>query len=105
MALSRSPVGALLLLTCSSLVATMGLGIPEAAAPVGNQARPRLPDSPPVRCGRAPDLPVLGGQRRQEGGTPGHAASNTTKRPFQWLRVVRMSSLHGGFGGRILLGQ
>lgn len=73
MASARSPAGALLLLTCASLIAAMGLGVPEPAAPVGNHAHPRLPgtelpappeDSPPVRRGCTPDFPVPGGQRR-----------------------------------------
>ncbi|EGW10935.1 Protein FAM132B [Cricetulus griseus] len=47
MASARNPAGALLLLTCASLIAAMGLGMPEPAAPVGNQAHPRPPGSPP----------------------------------------------------------
>ncbi|XP_051009627.1 erythroferrone [Acomys russatus] len=58
MASTRSPVGACLLLACASLLAALGLGVPESAAPVGNRARPQPPgpellsppaDSPPDR--------------------------------------------------------
>lgn len=110
MASAHSPARALLLLTCASLIAAMGL--PEPAAPGGNQAHPRLPgnelptspaDSLPVRCSRAPDLPVPGDQRLQEGvqhpKCPGQGLSETKG------CVVAPSARCGGFGGRILLSQ
>ncbi|KAL1770744.1 erythroferrone [Sigmodon hispidus] len=40
---TRSPTGALLLLTCASLIAALALGVPEPAAPAGNHAHPPLP--------------------------------------------------------------
>ncbi|XP_038197039.1 erythroferrone [Arvicola amphibius] len=55
MASAHSPAGALLLLTCANVI-TAAMGLPEPAAPGGNQAHPRLPgnelptshaDSPP----------------------------------------------------------
>ncbi|XP_055472820.1 erythroferrone [Psammomys obesus] len=45
MASARSPVGASLLLAYASLLAAVGLGVPE---PVGNPARPQLPGAEPA---------------------------------------------------------
>lgn len=72
MASTRRPVGARTLLACASLLAAMGLGVPESAEPVGTHARPQPPgaelpappaNSPPVRRSRAPHLPVPGGPK------------------------------------------
>ncbi|XP_031224286.1 erythroferrone isoform X1 [Mastomys coucha] len=60
MALTRSPVGARTLLACASLLAAMGLGVPESAEPVETHARPQPPGaelpSPPAHSPPEPTI-------------------------------------------------
>ncbi|CAH6791931.1 erythroferrone [Phodopus roborovskii] len=78
---ARSPAGALLLLTCASLITAIGLGIVEPPAPVGNQAHLRLTGvelpAPPADSDSPPEP------------TMGHAHSVDPR--DAWMLFVRQS--------------
>ncbi|EDL92028.1 rCG55642 [Rattus norvegicus] len=60
MASTRSPGGARTLLACASLLAAMGLGVPESAEPVGTQARPQPPGTElPAPPAHSPPEPTI----------------------------------------------
>lgn len=60
MASTRRPVGARTLLACASLLAAMGLGVPESAEPVGTHARPQPPGAElPAPPANSPPEPTI----------------------------------------------